>query len=149
MHLILFETTGSWGRVIEAGLFGVPSVTSTLAHREALGEGGILVPDGHDAEAVIDAYQAVYVDREHYGDLAHQHEMVDHRRSVAAFEAELRGCWTTSEPEPLRGSPAHQSWSRRRSGVSGGAPAAPIARQYMTTAARSNSRCALLRTNPA
>ena len=94
VHLILFETTGSWGRVIgEAGLFGVPSVTSDVgSQREALGEGGILVPDGHDAEAVIDALQAVYADRERYGDLAHQHtKMVDHRRSVAAFRSGIEG----------------------------------------------------------
>ena len=94
VHLILFETTGSWGRVIgEAGLFGVPSVTSDVgSQREALGEGGILVPDGHDAEAVIDALQAVYEDRERYGELAHQHtKMVDHRRSVAAFRSGIEG----------------------------------------------------------
>jgi hypothetical protein len=94
VHLILFETTGSWGRVIgEAGLFGVPSVTSDVgSQREALGEGGILVPDGHDAEAVVDALQAVYADRERYGELAHQHtKMVDHRRSVAAFRSGIEG----------------------------------------------------------
>lgn len=94
VHLILFETTGSWGRVIgEAGLFGVPSVTSDVgSQREALGEGGILVPDGHDAEAVIDALQAVYADRERYGELAREHtKMVDHRRSVAAFRSGIEG----------------------------------------------------------
>ena len=94
VHLILFETTGSWGRVIgEAGLFGVPSVTSDVgSQREALGEGGILVPDGHDAEAVIGALQAVYAERERYGELAHQHtKMVDHRRSVAAFRSAIEG----------------------------------------------------------
>ncbi|MEG3602516.1 MAG: glycosyltransferase [Candidatus Thermoplasmatota archaeon] len=94
VHLILFETTGSWGRVIgEAGLFGVPSVTSDVgSQREALGEGGILVPDGQDAEAVIGALQAVYADRERYGELAHQHtKMVDHRRSVAAFRSGIEG----------------------------------------------------------
>lgn len=94
VHLILFETTGSWGRVIgEAGLFGVPSVTSDVgSQREALGEGGILVPDGHDAEAVIDALQAVYADRGRYGELAREHtKMVDHRRSVAAFRSGIEG----------------------------------------------------------
>jgi glycosyltransferase involved in cell wall biosynthesis len=92
LHLILFETTGSWGRVIgEAGLFGVPSVTSDVgSQEEALGEGGILVDDGHDAEAVIDALRAVYEDRERYGALARKHtQMVDHRRSVAAFRTGL------------------------------------------------------------
>ena len=92
LHLILFETTGSWGRVIgEAGLFGVPSVTSDVgSQEEALGEGGILVDDGHDADAVIDALRAVYEDRERYGALARKHtRMVDHRRSVAAFRTGL------------------------------------------------------------
>ena len=92
LHLILFETTGSWGRVIgEAGLFGVPSVTSDVgSQKEALGEGGLLVDDGHDADAVIDALQAVYADRERYGALAREHtRMVDHRRSVAAFRSGL------------------------------------------------------------
>jgi glycosyltransferase involved in cell wall biosynthesis len=92
LHLILFETTGSWGRVIgEAGLFGVPSVTSDVgSQKEALGEGGILVDDGHDADAVIDALRAVYDDRERYGALAREHtRMVDHRRSVAAFRSGL------------------------------------------------------------
>lgn len=92
VHLILFETTGSWGRVIgEAGLFGVPSVTSDVgSQKEALGEGGILVPDGHDADAVIDALRKVYDERERYGALARKHtQMVDHRRSVAAFRSGL------------------------------------------------------------
>tara|TARA_Y100000766_G_scaffold17848_1_gene12608 strand:- start:8811 stop:10046 length:1236 start_codon:yes stop_codon:yes gene_type:complete len=92
LHLILFETTGSWGRVIgEAGLFGVPSVTSDVgSQKEALGEGGILVDDGHDADAVIEALRAVYEDRERYGALARKHtKMVDHRRSVAAFRSGL------------------------------------------------------------
>lgn len=92
LHLILFETTGSWGRVIgEAGLFGVPSVTSDVgSQKEALGEGGILVDDGHDADAVIEALRAVYEDRERYGALARKHtQMVDHRRSVAAFRSGL------------------------------------------------------------
>ena len=92
VHLILFETTGSWGRVIgEAGLFGVPTVTSDVgSQKEALGEGGILVDDGHDTDAVIDALMAVYDDRERYGELARKHtEMVDHRRSVAAFRSGL------------------------------------------------------------
>ncbi len=92
LHLILFETTGSWGRVIgEAGLFGVPSVTSDVgSQKEALGEGGLLVDDGHEADAVIDALQAVYADRERYGALAREHtRMVDHRRSVAAFRSGL------------------------------------------------------------
>ena len=90
VHLILFETTGSWGRVIgEAGLFGVPSVTSDIgSQKEALGEGGILVPDGHDVDAVIDALRNVYDERERYGPLARKHtQMVDHRRSVAAFRS--------------------------------------------------------------
>ncbi|MDA8749254.1 glycosyltransferase [Candidatus Poseidonia alphae] len=94
LHLILFETTGSWGRVIgEAGLFGVPSVTSDVgSQKEALGEGGILVNDGHDADAVIEALRAVYDDRERYGALARGHtRMVDHRRSVAAFRSGLEG----------------------------------------------------------
>jgi glycosyltransferase involved in cell wall biosynthesis len=92
VHLILFETTGSWGRVIgEAGLFGVPSVTSDVgSQKEALGEGGILVDDGHDADAVIDALRTVYEHRERYGTLAREHtRMVDHRRSVAAFRTGL------------------------------------------------------------
>ena len=94
LHLILFETTGSWGRVIgEAGLFGVPSVTSGVgSQKEALGEGGILVDDGHDTDAVIEALKAVYDDRERYGTLAREHtRMVDHRRSVAAFRSGLEG----------------------------------------------------------
>ena len=92
VHLILFETTGSWGRVIgEAGLFGVPSVTSDVgSQKEALGQGGVLVDDGHDTEAVIDALKTVYENREHYGTLAREHtQMVDHRRSVAAFRTGL------------------------------------------------------------
>lgn len=92
VHLILFETTGSWGRVIgEAGLFGVPSVTSDVgSQKEALGEGGILVDDGHNTDEVIEALMAVYEDRERYGALAREHtQMVDHRRSVAAFRSGL------------------------------------------------------------
>ena len=92
VHLILFETTGSWGRVIsEAGIFGVPSVTSDIgSQKEALGEGGILVSNGHDADAVIDALMKVYEERERYGLLARKHtQMVDHRRSVAAFRSGL------------------------------------------------------------
>lgn len=55
-----------------------------------MGEGGILVPDGHDVDAVIEALRNVYADREHYGALARKHtQMVDHRRSVAAFRTGL------------------------------------------------------------
>ena len=92
VHLILFETTGSWGRVIgEAGLFGVPSVTCDVgSQKEALGKGGILVSDGHDIDAVIEALRNVYDERERYGDFARKHtQMVDHRRSVAAFRTGL------------------------------------------------------------
>ena len=92
VHLILFETTGSWGRVVgEAGLFGVPTVTSDVgSQKEALGEGGILVDDGHDTDAVIDALMTVYDDRKRYGALARKHtQMVDHRRSIAAFRSGL------------------------------------------------------------
>ncbi|MGB1098194.1 MAG: glycosyltransferase [Poseidonia sp.] len=92
VHLILFETTGSWGRVIgEAGLFGVPSVTSDVgSQKEALGKGGILVKDGHNTAEVIEALRAVYAERERYGALAREHtQMVDHRRSVAAFRSGL------------------------------------------------------------
>ena len=69
----------------------MPSVTSDVgSQEEALGEGGILVDDGHDADAVIDALRAVYEDRERYGALARKHtQMVDHRRSVAAFRTGL------------------------------------------------------------
>ena len=94
IHLILFETTGSWGRVIgEAGLFGVPTVTSDVgSQKEALGEGGILVDDGHDVDAVINALKAVYEARDHYGKLAREHtQIVDHRRSIAAFRSGLEG----------------------------------------------------------
>ena len=94
IHLILFETTGSWGRVIgEAGLFGVPTVTSDVgSQKEALGEGGILVNDGHDVDTVIDALKAVYEARDHYGTLAREHtQIVDHRRSIAAFRSGLEG----------------------------------------------------------
>ena len=41
---------------------------------------------------MIGALQAVYADRERYGELAHQHtKMVDHRRSVAAFRSGIEG----------------------------------------------------------
>ena len=44
--------------------------------------------DGHNADEVIDALMAVYEDRERYGALAREHtQMVDHRRSVAAFRS--------------------------------------------------------------
>ena len=55
-----------------------------------MGDGGILVDDGHDADAVIKALRAVYDDRERFGELARKHtRMVDHRRSVAAFRSGL------------------------------------------------------------
>ena len=101
VHLILFETTGSWGRVIgEAGLFGVPSVTSDVgSQKEALGDGGILVDDGHDTDSVIDALMAVYEERERFGALAREHtRMVDHRRSVAAFRSGLEELFEEQSP---------------------------------------------------
>ena len=71
----------------------MPSVTSDVgSQKEALGEGGILVDDGHDTDAVIEALKTVYDDRERYGTLAREHtRMVDHRRSVAAFRSGLEG----------------------------------------------------------
>ena len=51
-----------------------------------------LVEDGQDADAVIEALRAVYDDRGRYGALARKHtQMVDHRRSIAAFRSGLEG----------------------------------------------------------
>jgi len=92
VHVILFSSTGSWGRVIsEAGLFGVPSVTNDIgSQREALGAGGVLVGREVGIDGLIAALRSAYDNKERLGALAQSHTAaVDHRRSIAAFRSGL------------------------------------------------------------
>lgn len=94
VHLLLRETTGSWGRVInEAGLHRVPTVSCSIGSQpEAVGPGGLVVDDHRDIDALIEALQHAHQNREHLGQRALEHAaVVDHRRSIACFREALEG----------------------------------------------------------
>lgn len=101
VHMITLMTTGSWGRVInEAGLFGVPTVTSDIGSQPlAVGAGGCAVPlppegppEAREAGllAWVEALRDVYERREALGEAARDHAaIVDHRRSTAQLRTHL------------------------------------------------------------
>ena len=92
IHLLTVASTGSWGRVInEAGLFGVPSVSVAIGSQpEAVGAGGIIVPEEGSLDDWEDALRATYEDRLELGEDARRHAgVVDHRSSIAAFRSVL------------------------------------------------------------
>ena len=98
VHLLLVETTGSWGRVInEAGLHGVPTVTCSIGSQpEAVGPGGMAVKDHHDIDGLIAALRQTMAERDMYGQRALAHAgVVDHRRSVAIFREAVEGLLDT------------------------------------------------------
>lgn len=92
VHLLVFESTGSWGRVTnEGGLFGVPTVCVDLgAQPEAVGPGGVTLSYNAPLDDWIDALRDVYKRRELLGELAKSHAgVIDHRRSISLFRTAL------------------------------------------------------------
>ena len=92
VHVLIVESTGSWGRVInEAGLFFIPTVTCSIGSQpEAVGKGGIVVQDHHDLQSFEQALRDCWSDRHNLGRLANQHTgITDHRRSIAIFRSLL------------------------------------------------------------
>ena len=92
IHVLITETTGSWGRVIsEAGVFQVPTVTNSIGSQpEAVGNGGIVVKNHKDLDEFSGALKICYSEREKLGIEARSHcKIVDHRRSVAIFREVL------------------------------------------------------------
>ena len=92
VHVIIGETAGTWGRVInEAGVFGVPTVTCGIGSQpEALGPGGVIVHDHHDIMEFSKVLRECWNRREELGKLAFEHAGVtDHRRAVSIFRALL------------------------------------------------------------
>lgn len=92
VHLLVFESTGSWGRVTnEGGLFGVPTVCVDLgAQPEAVGPGGVTLPYDAPLTDWIDALRDVYARRVELGVLAKEHAgVIDHRRSISLFRTAL------------------------------------------------------------
>tara|TARA_S200000501_G_scaffold80994_1_gene72959 strand:- start:1655 stop:2917 length:1263 start_codon:yes stop_codon:yes gene_type:complete len=92
VHVLIVESTGSWGRVInEAGLFSIPTVSCSIGSQpEAVGKGGIVLQDHHDLQSFEQALRDCWSDRHHLGRLANQHSGVtDHRRSIAIFRSLL------------------------------------------------------------
>jgi glycosyltransferase involved in cell wall biosynthesis len=92
VHLLTVASTGSWGRVInEAGLFGVPSVSVAIGSQpEAVGAGGIVVPESGSLGDWTSALRTTYENRVALGEAARLHAgVVDHRSSIAAFRSVL------------------------------------------------------------
>ena len=92
VHVLIVESTGSWGRVInEAGVFSIPTVTCSIGSQpEAVGKGGIVVQDHHDLQSFEQALRDCWSNRHHLGRLANQHAgITDHRRSIAIFRSLL------------------------------------------------------------
>jgi glycosyltransferase involved in cell wall biosynthesis len=92
VHLLVFESTGSWGRVTnEGGLYGVPTVCVDLgAQPEAVGLGGINLPYDAPLEQWVAALREVYDRRDEYGAAARKHVgVIDHRRSISMFRSAI------------------------------------------------------------
>ena len=92
VHVLIVESTGSWGRVInEAGLFSIPSVTCSIGSQpEAVGNGGIVVENHHDLQLFEQVLRDCWKQRDQLGELAHQHSgITDHRRTVSIFRSLL------------------------------------------------------------
>ena len=92
VNILLVETTGSWGRVInEAGLFSIPSVTCSIGSQpEAVGKGGIVVENHHNLQSFEQALRDCWEQRDQLGKLALQHSgITDHRRTVSIFRSLL------------------------------------------------------------
>jgi len=92
VHLLIVESTGSWGRVInEAGLFSIPSVTCSIGSQpEAVGKGGIVIPNHHNLISFEQSLRECWNDRHQLGELALQHSgITDHRRSISIFRSLL------------------------------------------------------------
>ena len=97
VHILITETTGSWGRVInEAGIFGVPTVTCSIGSQpEAVGPGGIVVEDHHNLEEFESALRDCWSRRHDLGHLAFEHASItDHRRSISIFHTLLENLIT-------------------------------------------------------
>ncbi len=92
VHVLITETTGSWGRVInEAGIFGIPTVTCSIGSQpEAVGQGGIVVQNHHNIDEFESALRDCWNRRYELGQLAFEHTSItDHRRSVSIFHTLL------------------------------------------------------------
>ena len=91
VHILITETTGSWGRVInEAGIFGVPTVTCSIGSQpEAVGEGGIvmqIIIISKNLRMLRECWKL----RHELGLLAFEHASItDHRRSISIFHTLL------------------------------------------------------------
>ncbi|CAI8176880.1 MAG: Uncharacterised protein [Methanobacteriota archaeon] len=92
VHVIIGETAGTWGRVInEAGVFGIPTVTCGIGSQpEALGPGGVIVHNHHDILEFTSALRDCWTRREELGKRAFDHAGVtDHRRASSIFRTLL------------------------------------------------------------
>ena len=92
VHVLIVESTGSWGRVInEAGLFSIPTVTCSIGSQpEAVGDGGVIIPNHHNLLSFEESLRKCWNERHQLGKLALQHsEVTDHRRSVSIFRSLL------------------------------------------------------------
>jgi glycosyltransferase involved in cell wall biosynthesis len=92
VHVLIVETTGSWGRVInEAGLFSIPTVTCSIGSQpEAVGNGGIVIENHHDLPLFEQALRNCWKQRDQLGKLAFSHSgITDHRRTVSIFRSLL------------------------------------------------------------
>jgi glycosyltransferase involved in cell wall biosynthesis len=92
VHLLVFESTGSWGRVTnEGGLYGVPTVCVDIgAQPEAVGPGGVNLAYDASLDDWVAALREVYERRGELGDAAREHAgVIDHRRSISMFRSAI------------------------------------------------------------
>ena len=94
IHMFRLDRIGTWGRVInEAGYFSRPSISINIgAQSEAVGKGGIVMPDNSSAEEWINEIKNIYNNLENFGKLAFEHRMiVDYRTSIHEFITLING----------------------------------------------------------
>ena len=92
VHLIRYESAGSWGRVInEAGHFWKPTVCNDIgSEAEAVGPGGVILSTDAPADDWVDALMDVYENSQELGAAAHAHRLIiDHRSSIEEFRSVL------------------------------------------------------------
>lgn len=94
IHMFRLDRIGTWGRVInEAGYFSIPSISIDIgAQSEAVGKGGIVMPNNSSAEEWINEMKNMYDNLEIFGKLAFEHKkIVDHRTSIIEFISVING----------------------------------------------------------
>ena len=90
MHMLLVDSLGTWGRVInEAGIFKIPTLSIDIgSQREAVGRGGVIVRNDANPNEMILKLKELYDNRVKLGLEAQNHaKIVDHRKAISELRS--------------------------------------------------------------